>query len=294
MSDSTVDLWLCPVSELDDNGDVRAQLQRWLTYDEIAKVNRYRMDNDRIKALYVRCFLRAILSRYATRSPDSWRFEYGDKGKPRLSGCQYADTGIEFNISHSRDYLLVAIYLNKSASSSIALGVDIEHARHNTNIKPIMTRYFSNLEIVDLVDLDGAQQHERFFDLWALKESYIKATGKGLATSLKSFAFDFSEAEELVVLMRTCNVDSEEYRQLRLYQGIELQIMEGGMLEEQVRLDSKPVIIHSHLCWQSLLGRLDDQYRFAVTLGGENLTGIKLNINELCISDLLDQFNSTI
>lgn len=294
MSNSVVDLWLCPIAELDESEALTAELKAWLTDDEMTKVNRYKMERDRLRGLYVRCFLRAILSRYANRHPNWWRFEYGDKGKPRLSADQFSETGIEFNISHSRDYLLVAICLNNSVLAPIALGVDIEHSRENTNIQSIMTHYFSHLEIDQLMALDEAQQSTRFFDLWALKESYIKATGAGLATSLKGFAFDFYQITERTERMRNgmVNVSGEEkekYTQLALFQGLELHIFEESDREITTRVATEKKRCNN-FDWKSLLGRVDDQYRFAVTLGGEGLAGMELNMNECRTSDLFAQF----
>lgn len=292
MSNAVVDLWLCPIEELDESEALTAELKAWLTDDEIAKVSRYKMERDRLRGLYVRCFLRAILSRYANRHPNWWRFEYGDKGKPRLSADQFSKTGIEFNISHSRDYLLVAVCLNNSVLDPIALGVDIEHSRDNTNIQSIMTHYFSHLEIDQLMALDESQQSTRFFDLWALKESYIKATGTGLATSLKGFSFDFSKVTERTETMRTVTNSSKERvgqsRQLLLFQGLELHLFEGPDREVAKKTSTRDKQCNN-LYWKSLLGRVDDQYRFAVTLGAEDIAGIKLNMNEFQTSDLFSQ-----
>ena len=52
----------------------------------------------------------------------------------------------------------------------------------------IAKRYFHITEFNALLDCDPSVRLSRFFDLWTLKESYIKAVGKGLHLPLDSFA----------------------------------------------------------------------------------------------------------
>jgi len=279
---SLVQLWFCPLTQLDDAGPYTDSLKRWLTEDELAKVARYRLQDARTRALYVRGFLRAILSRYAPLSPDEWRFEYGEKGKPRLCAEQRDQTGLEFNLSHSGDYLLLGVM--RAESENVELGVDIEHARASTDIYPILNHYFSPQEVTALLNLPENRQRQRFFDLWALKESYIKATGQGLAKSLKSFGFDLSVASKETLPMRPATEsDSPFYSgsvasQLELYSGIGLSFADNGSDDvSDKKVEPNP--------WQSCLGRLNEEYRFAVTLGG-SVKPMMLDARLVCPNDL--------
>lgn len=254
METPVVDLWLCSLSDLDEGTDHVSRLKHKLTDDEVAKVERYRMPSSKIQALYVRNYLREVLSFYSDLAAEEWRFEYGEKGKPRLIAEQQHKTGLNFNISHSQGHLLIAVCQTKG--QSLQLGVDIEHARSSTNIAAIMKHYFSEFEINDLLELDDVSQRERFFDLWALKESYIKATGKGLATSLKSFSFDFSNLIQQTLPVHSSGLQPELHGEIIVHSGVGLDAAEQG----DVSAD-----------WQCSLGRLDDQFRFAVTLGGATL-----------------------
>ncbi|NOJ04134.1 4'-phosphopantetheinyl transferase superfamily protein [Vibrio splendidus] len=256
MKTPVVDLWLCSLSNLNDQPDSVSQLKNRLTADEIAKVERYRMPSSQTQALYVRNYLRAILSRYSCLPPEKWRFEYGEKGKPSLIEKQQIETGLNFNISHSKEHLLIAVC--QKEGKQVQLGVDIEHARSSTNIDSIMKHYFSDKELTDLLKLNKEEQRERFFDLWALKESYIKATGKGLATSLRSFSFDFSNLTKQAAELGSSDAKSGLYSEIKLHSGIGLDL--DSAQEDDIST-----------AWQCCLGRLDDQYRFAVTLGGANL-----------------------
>jgi phosphopantetheine--protein transferase-like protein len=214
---SEVHLYLLPLAAI--NSSQSQQLLECLSDDEQAKVARYQ-PKSRNNALIVRAGLRHVLSLHSalshgpshtlalhsTFSPEQWQFDYGKQGKPELTAAQYAQTGLNFNLSHSGDWLLIAV-LQAPAHSKVlqapthskryALGVDIERRRDSTNIHTILKRYFAEAEITDLLALDASKQRDRFFDLWALKESYIKACGKGLAMVLASFSFDINAALHL-------------------------------------------------------------------------------------------------
>lgn len=160
MKTPVVDLWLCSLSNLNDQPDSVSQLKNRLTADEIAKVERYRMPSSQTQALYVRNYLRAILSRYSCLPPEKWRFEYGEKGKPSLIEKQQIETGLNFNISHSKEHLLIAVC--QKEGKQVQLGVDVEHSRSSTNIDSIMKHYFSDKELADLLELSRELQKERF------------------------------------------------------------------------------------------------------------------------------------
>jgi 4'-phosphopantetheinyl transferase len=59
-------------------------------------------------------------------------------------------------------------------------------------IKPIdfaiAKRFFSSTEYDDLMEKEEHERLNYFYDLWTLKESYIKARGKGLSIPLDSFS----------------------------------------------------------------------------------------------------------
>ncbi|MCU7997121.1 4'-phosphopantetheinyl transferase superfamily protein [Shewanella sp. SM95] len=219
-----------------------------------------------MKGLQVRAALRVVLSRYADLSPHEWCFEYGAKGKPSLTAKLQQQTGLEFNLSHSGDWLLIGVTQFHGVESGL-FGVDIERSRPKTDIYPILNHYFSAQETAALLALaDEASQRQRFFDLWALKESYIKATGLGLAQSLKSFGFDLKPFEQLVagsVELRCQDAALMPFYGvaplLSVYPNIPLQTIDA-----------------SSLYWQTYFGRLTEEYRFAVSLGHAGNTEISI------------------
>jgi 4'-phosphopantetheinyl transferase len=67
------------------------------------------------------------------------------------------------------------------------VGIDVERIK-DLNIK-IADRFFSKEEVEDLYKIKKSERLKYFFDLWTLKESYIKADGRGLNIPLNSFSF---------------------------------------------------------------------------------------------------------
>ncbi|MGS0681195.1 4'-phosphopantetheinyl transferase family protein [Shewanella sp. 125m-7] len=323
---TSIKLFFCPLSTADLDVDSAALIKSWLPQDEVDKVNRYIKQEAKDQGLMVRGFLRALLSQQVSQQvskqanlrPDEWCFEYGDKGKPRLTDAQFKQTGIHFNLSHSGDWLLVGICQPSSntqyynAADAVEFGVDIERCRSSTNIHSILSHYFSELEKAALLGLPQELQRARFFDLWALKESYIKAKGLGLALSLKSFAFDFSSLVETSLqldrgqsndgMYGTESIEEEitgtlaNHKHIRLKQNISLATQQETTekLERHKASENTGESRELRRCeqqmqaakgWHCCLGHLDDSYRFAVSIG--QCQQVDIEANEVSLKSLL-------
>ena len=121
METCAVDLWTIPLTR---------ECPTHLSEDEVARANRFRFEEDRIRWIRARSSLRLILSRYAGSDPAELVFCYGKHGKPALVGA----TGVEFNLSHSGDWAMVAV------ARSVPVGVDIERMRANVDIAALLRR----------------------------------------------------------------------------------------------------------------------------------------------------------
>lgn len=107
-----------------------------------------------------------------------FQYYYGDYGKPYLSGHSH----IQFNISHSGDWIV-------GAFSNQPVGIDIEKVIP-IDLK-IATTFFSYKE-QSFLQSDGSD-YQSFYEIWAAKESYLKATGMGLSIPLDSFYVIFNK-----------------------------------------------------------------------------------------------------
>jgi 4'-phosphopantetheinyl transferase len=99
---------------------------------------------------------------------------FGEKGKPHIGNLE----DVHYNISHSGHYVVCAV-----APSEI--GIDVERIR-KVNLR-IAERFFSPSEIHDLMACEEEIRMQYFITLWTIKESYLKAIGRGLTQHLNSF-----------------------------------------------------------------------------------------------------------
>lgn len=94
----------------------------------------------------------------------------GNKDRP------FIDDNLDFNISHSGDYIIIAITMNSR------VGIDIEKHR-NLNIN-LFKKYFDDDEWN--VIQTSSDKLKSFFDFWTIKESAIKCDGRGVEVLSKT------------------------------------------------------------------------------------------------------------
>lgn len=97
--------------------------------------------------------------------------------KTTTKGRPFINDTVDFNITHSGDYVVCAISTNGK------VGVDIE--KHRTLKLNVAERYFTNEEC-NLIDASTHPQ-ATFFDFWAIKESAIKCDGRGVEVLQKTY-----------------------------------------------------------------------------------------------------------
>jgi 4'-phosphopantetheinyl transferase len=90
---------------------------------------------------------------------------------------------IDFNLSHARDHVLIAVARGQP------LGVDIERIDRNVDIEGLSRRFFAASEADALDALPETLRAEAFVRLWTCKEAVLKALGEGLAFGLERVAF---------------------------------------------------------------------------------------------------------
>lgn len=97
---------------------------------------------------------------------------YDGTSKPKINFPNF-----HFSNSHSEKYIVVA-------TSSTPIGIDVEEVK-SVEYKDIINNYFSRNEI-QYINMYPDKSRERFYELWTIKESYMKYTGKGIGDILNT------------------------------------------------------------------------------------------------------------
>lgn len=160
-----------------------------LSVDESRRAARFHFPADRDRFIIAHAGLRDILSRYLHCEPHQIDFSTRRYGKPAL----LSDTGINFNLSHSGGYALIAV------ASERKIGIDVERIRQEMELESLARRYFSQREVSELMALPPQQRTPAFFNCWTRKEAYIKAHGLGLSLPLDSFDVSLAPGEPVIL-----------------------------------------------------------------------------------------------
>lgn len=177
-------LWFCDIASIQSPG-LLSHYAALLDPVERARLKRFRFERDQHRFLVSHALQRTVLSGILGVDAAALRFRVGVHGKPFLEyPCPRDSEGLSFNLSHSGSHAVLAVW-----EGGGAIGVDIEAHRPDRPFIKLATRYFAESE---QALLRGAPAHEQmgcFYDLWTLKESYLKARGTGLQLPLGDFAF---------------------------------------------------------------------------------------------------------
>jgi 4'-phosphopantetheinyl transferase len=152
----------------------------WLSAEERARADRYRRPVDRAGYLATRVLVRGILADALGRPPDALRFEESSHGKPFLHPA--AAEGLAFSASRTPAWVTLVV------TRGTACGIDVEPVHRPADVEAIARR-FAPAERALLERTDPAERRRAFFQLWTLKEAFLKAHGTGLAVGLDACSF---------------------------------------------------------------------------------------------------------
>lgn len=157
--------------------DKYEEVLKRLPDETILKIKKFRRYEDSLRALTAQVLIRTIASEKLNRNSRLINFKTGINGKPYIEN----QADFHFNLSHSGDWVACA-------ESYRPVGIDVQRIKDIDFA--IAERFFTKEEAKDIFSKEGdKEKKEYFFNLWTLKESYIKADGRGLSLPLDSFSF---------------------------------------------------------------------------------------------------------
>lgn len=113
------------------------------------------------------------------------RLKKETNGKPFLADYP----GIYISLSHSGPYAACAV-------ADGPVGIDVEARRPRRSFERVVQKLHPQ-ERAALEQAEGADRETLFYNLWVLKESFIKADGRGLGIPLNSFCMEAKVGEVL-------------------------------------------------------------------------------------------------
>lgn len=216
MDHNDIDLWLVDERDIVDT-TLLEHYHQLLNEDEIKRLQRLVFNKHQHQFLVARALVRSVLAGYlGLDDPASIAFRSNANGKPELD----LDTKLHFNLSHTNG--LIAMVVMQQAP----VGIDVEYLSRKADIANLAQRYFSVQESEAMLAMPVAKWNERFFDLWTLKEAFLKACGTGLTTPLHEFSFTLDEGTIGVSFSPTLTEDplAWHFWQLHIDRGYRLSL----------------------------------------------------------------------
>lgn len=169
-----IDLWLLDVHQF--SAAHFSAADALLSDDEQARAKKIMRGKDEFIAS--RWLLRKVLAHYTAIAPKDLHFERTPKGKPFLT-----QANVSFSLSHSSHWAVLAV------GRQDWMGVDIEASRLTRDLLDIAQSFFHPEEFQQLKAISGPEQANYFYQLWTLKEAFLKALGTGISAGLEKVHF---------------------------------------------------------------------------------------------------------
>lgn len=168
-----VKLYVADISNLPDPM-LNSELLHRLPMDRQQRIHNLKQEKSRKQSMGVGLLLQKVLALYHMQDSQVY---VGEHGKPMIDG-------LEFSLSHSGNLVICAV-------SNQPIGCDIEKLREAP--KGVAERYFSASEQVFVDSIAGEEHKRAFFQIWTMKESYVKMTGEGLGVPFEAYELVFEE-----------------------------------------------------------------------------------------------------
>ena len=153
------------------------------------KIDRIKPEGERRRSLGAGLLLKKACEEYGIPGEDGYLL-IGEYGKPAFA----ARPDVHFSLSHSGEYAACVV-------AGCEAGCDIETVKPFR--WPVAKRVFAEEECRWLSsEEEQGRGDEAFCRLWTLKESFLKATGKGFSFPVQELSFSLTEKQPAMRLYR--------------------------------------------------------------------------------------------
>lgn len=164
------------------------KLENYISKEKREKVNKFYKIEDKVRGLYGELLIRKMIIEKLNIKNKDIVLKTSKYGKPYLQGFE----NLFFNISHSGKYVVCSLDCN-------LIGIDIEEIQP-IDAEGIAKNSFTFKEQNYILKEDKLEEKiKRFYEIWTLKESFIKCVGKGLYMPLDSFSIYPDEKNNLIL-----------------------------------------------------------------------------------------------
>lgn len=172
--------------EEDIDIDVFTAFSQIISTKRKRRANKYYREIDRKRCVCAEVIIRYIACKTHGLENEAIQFDHNEYGKPFFINPK----NHFFSISHAGKWVVCGWSQNE-------IGVDVEYMGDNS--LEIAKRFFHESEYMAIMNQEPQYQREMFYELWTLKESYIKYKGKGLSIPLNSFQFKINKNKVLLI-----------------------------------------------------------------------------------------------
>jgi 4'-phosphopantetheinyl transferase len=179
-----------------------------LSASERERHKRYLVDDARDQYLLGRAMVRTALATVASVSAAQWVFGHNAHGRPHIEAPSLRKP-LHFNLSHAVGLVAVAV------CDWAEIGIDVENVKRRLSWENLAASYFSAGEQAVLAQTASDQRRARFFEIWTLREAYVKARGLGLSLPFDRFQFVFDDDAVALACRDDCGDEGERWQFFR-------------------------------------------------------------------------------
>lgn len=165
-----------------------SKIKEYISKEKMIRVNKLVKNEDKIRGIYGELIIRKMIIDKIKINNSNINFGFNRYGKPYLKGRE----DIQFNVSHSGQYIVCCLDDKPS-------GIDVEKIIP-IELKGIAESFLSLSEQNYIFGQNTLEESiNRFYEIWTLRESFVKCVGRGLSISLNEFYIYFDKKGQIKV-----------------------------------------------------------------------------------------------